>query len=132
MIIKITFKDNDFTQVLEEFFDKPVLSGFNYCLEKYSIDDDPETLNTYRKLSILIKGYLHKLKDENNFSKEDKKHLIAILKESILDFIKDNYAEDFEYLSKELIITTQKSVTDHWENGEMIYYFPTHDKYITM
>ena len=132
MIIKITFNDNDFTQILESFFDSPLFSGLNYCLKKYSVDDEPETLNTYRNLSVLIETYLHKLQDEKNFTKEDKKHFIEILKESILDFIKDRYRDNLEYLSKQLTIRIQDSVTDHWENGEAVYYFPTHDKYITM
>lgn len=132
MIIKITFNDNDFTQVLECFFDRPLFSGLNYCLKKYSVDNAPETLNTYRNLSVLIENYLHKLQDEKNFTEEDKTHFIEILKESLLDFIKDRYSKDLDYLSKQLTITIQNSVTDHWENGETVYYFPTHNKYITM
>lgn len=132
MIIKATFSDNDFTQVLEKFFNKPLFSGFSYCLNKYKIDNSSEVIRKYMDLSKEIDKYLKGLQDDIKFTTKVKQRFIDILKESILDFIKDRYSEDFDYLSKQLTITLQNNVSDHWENGETVYYFPTHDKYITM
>lgn len=132
MIIKATFNDNDFTQVLEKFFDKPFFSGISYCLNKYKTDNSSEIIRLYVDLSTEIDKYLKGIQDDIKFTPKVKQRFIDILRESILDFIRDKYSADYDYLSKQLTITIQNSVTDHWENGETVYYFPTHDKYIKM
>lgn len=51
-------------------------------------------------LSKEIDKYLKGLQDDIKFTTKVKQRFIDILKESILDFIKDRYSEDFDYLSK--------------------------------
>lgn len=131
MIIKFTFNDNDFTQILENFFSEQNLNSVMYYLKRFEKDDDIETLKNYRKYSNLIREYANKV-SENTINDVEIAEFIKILKDSITDYISDKYKENLEYLSKSLNISIQKSLTDKWENGEVVYYFIRCDKYIVM
>lgn len=131
MIIRATFNDNDFTQVLEEFFDGPLFLNVKYCLEKYR-GDSKEDLTKYFELNEEIESFLRKFQDDEKLSQGEKDRFVHILRDSLTDYINDKYEEDAEYLCEELELKLQKSVTDKWENGEVVYYFTGCDKYITM
>lgn len=131
MIIKVTFNDNDFTQILENFFSEQNLNSVMYYLKRFEKDDDIETLKNYRKYHKLILEYTNKI-SENTINDVEIAEFIKILKDSITDYISDKYKENLEYLSKSLNISIQKSLTDKWENGEVVYYFIRCDKYIVM
>lgn len=132
MIIKATFNDNDFTQVLEQFFEQPLFLGMLYCLNKWKDNTNDEILKKYLDTHTEIENYLHIIQDEKQFTEIKRFRFIIILRDSIKDWLKDNYAEDYEYLSKELHIEMVSTITDRWQNGEVVYYFPTADKFITM
>lgn len=131
MIIKFTFNDNDFTHILENFFSEQNSNSIMYYLKRFEKDDDIETLKNYRKYSNLIREYANKV-SENTINDVEIAEFIKILKDSITDYISDKYKENLEYLSKSLNISIQKSLTDKWENGEVVYYFIRCDKYIVM
>lgn len=132
MIIKATFNDNDFTQVLEQFFEQPLLLGAVYCLKKWKNNTDIETLRKYRDIQVEMESYLHIIQDEQQFTPNKRGRFILILRNSIKDWLKDKYPDDYDYLSKALDVEFVKSATDEWQNGEIVYYFPAADKYITM
>ena len=132
MILKITFNDNDFTQVLEEYFEEPIFGNIidmvTRAVEKKNTELQEIYLKKYKRADILRR----KCNYDDGLNKEEQVEYISLLKESILEFIRTKYPEDLEYLEDELKITVQKSVTDHWENGEVIYYFTMHDVCIRM
>lgn len=132
MIIRATFNDNDFTQVLEQFFEQPLFLGVLYCLNKWKDNTYIETLKKYRDTQVEMESYLHIIQDEKQFTPNKRGRFILVLRESIKDWLKDIYPDDFDYLSKELRVEFISSVTDKWQNGEVVYYFPTTGKYITM
>lgn len=132
MIIKATFNDNDFTQVLEQFFEQPLFTGIYYSLNKMKDNNDSQMLRKHIDLHEEIDEYLHIIQDEQQFTPNKRGRFILILRNSIKDWLKDKYPDDYDYLSKELHVEFVKSVTDEWQNGEIVYYFPTADKYITM
>ena len=106
--------------------------NLKYCLKKYSNSEDIIDIKKYCDTSKKIDKYLRMIQDEKKFNKEQEKDFINILKESILDYIKDMHNEDYEYLAEELDVKIQNSISDKWENDEVVYYFPMHDTFITM
>ena len=132
MILKATFKDNDFTEVLEDFFEQPLFLGILYCLNKWKDNTDSEILKKYRDTQIEMQAYLHIIQDEKQFTPNKRGRFITILRDSIKDWLKDNYPDDYNYLSNNLHIEFVTSIKDKWQNDEVVYYFPTADKYITM
>lgn len=132
MIIKVTFNDNDFTQVLDEFFAGSLMINLTYCAEKYTKDESEENIRKYVEIRKEADKYMHLICEGKVFTEDEEIGFKEMLRKSILDYVRTNYDEDYDYLSDELVITLQNSVTDHWENGEVLYYFPMHDKYIIM
>ena len=65
MIIKATFHDNDFKNVLEGFFNKGLY--LMLCYVKKGLTDSSEDLKTYKDISIKIDDYCEKIQDEKSF-----------------------------------------------------------------
>ena len=123
MILRITFNDNDFTQIIEKFLETHICFGIRYILEKYIPDNSKEAVAKFCEISKKIDKYVSKLASYEKFNPTEEEDFINILKESLLDYIKDHYPDDYEYLCKELKIKLLNSMTDKWENGEAVYYF---------
>lgn len=144
MIIKYTFNDNDFTQIIEKYLDEfgPFYS-FSY-----------PTLQTYNRFKDLVEqynDYNDKYTEDKDLSKEEfdimKKELLTLLKISFTQYISnikpnsnwrtpgfdaEHLQEDKEYILNHIKISLVKSIPDQWENGEIVYYIPGSMKYITI
>lgn len=68
----------------------------------------------------------------NDLDQEESKRFLSYIKISTLEFIKDNYQDDYIYLSDNFKVAIKKSVEDKNYNGEIVYYFLTNNVYITM
>ena len=125
MIIETTFNDNDFTHILDEYW-----SRFRFVNYYYGLDgiEDPAV---YRDLRIDMESLIEKAV-YNGLDQEESKRFLSYIKTSILEFIKDNYRDDYIYLSDNFKVAIKKSVEDKNYNGEIVYYFLTNNVYITM
>ena len=134
MIIRVTFHDNDFERPLIGFFSKGLYGALGWANKELRGKEDPtpNELLLYKETSILIDKYLGMIQDEKEFSIEDKSQLKALIEKAFKLYLNTLYQESAEYLIKSLDISLIDKVEDKWENGEVLYYFPMHDKYIVM
>lgn len=126
MIIRATFNDNDFTQILEAYFYK--FKFCNYNLYYKNCKDLKEYVDKSIKSADLIRKITF---ETDKMTKEELKQFINIIKESIEEYLLVNYKTDYDYLVKHLKVSLLKSCSDKWENGEVVYYFINKDKYFT-
>ena len=144
MIVKYTLKDNDFTQVIEEYlkefgpfyaFNYPTFEGvkkFKNLLEKYDNYRD----KYYEDKDITLEEF-----------KEIKSKLLVILKANFIQYISNiapnsNWSTDGinakelqdnkEYILNNIKVTIVTNIPDQWENGEVVYFITNGGKYITM
>ena len=144
MIIKYTFNDNDFTQVIEKYLDEfgpfysfnyPTFEGikhFKNLLEKY--DDYKDKYNEDKDITL------------EEF-KEIKSKLLVILKANFIQYISNigpnsNWSTDGidakelqdnkEYILNNIKIKIVNNIPDQWENREVVYFVTNNQKYITM
>ena len=131
MIIRMTLNDNDFTQKIERFA-KNLFDRLYWAKDVSFYDND------YSKWYQAYKAQeeLQKLLNPNitdSLTDEDK---IAIKAKVFLewwDFVDGlNFKEDTKkYLKKDFECSISYDFKDKWENGEVVYYFTTNQKYIT-
>lgn len=125
MIIETTFNDNDFTHILDEYWSRFRFVNYYYGLDRI---EDPAV---YRDIRIDMESLIEKAV-YNDLDQEESKRFLSYIKTSILEFIKDNYQDDYIYLSDNFKVAIKKSVEDKNYNGEIVYYFLTNNVYITM
>ena len=130
MIIKITFKDNDYTQLIERYLDSKdghSFTSFSRILNHWLSEEDysmvMSTSNTRELFMDYIRNGIKKL------SLTDKLAFEEMLYTEFMDWLKEN-STSYDYLKDSLKITITNKMTSKWENGEMVYYFPSQHKYI--
>ena len=130
MIFRITVNDNDFTDVLEKFAN-------NLFDRIYWAKDKPEMDSTewYEKI-YKPKQEIQKLMNPNitsNLTDEDKVVLRAAVFLEWCDYVDNlpNRDNTKEYLKKNFEVSVGFDFTDKWENGEVVYYFTTNQKWIS-
>lgn len=127
MIIKTTFNDNDFTNILEKYWDRFMFDNY------YKAVEDIEDLRLYRDLRIDMEELLKKaIYNEADLTAKEESQFEDYIKQSILAFVKKRYPSNLDYLKDQLYVNTRLTVKDKDENGEVVYYFLKHQKYITM
>ena len=127
MIIKTTFNDNDFTNILEKYWDRFMFDNY------YKAVEDIEDLRLYRDLRIDMEELLKKaIYNETDLTAKEESQFEDYIKQSILAFVKKEYPSNLDYLKDQLYINIRLTVKDKDENGEVVYYFLKHQKYITM
>lgn len=144
MIIKYTFNDNDFTQVIEKYLEEfGPFYAFNYNMYN--------GLDEFKKLLSQYDDYMDKYSEDKGLTKEEfnklKNKLLIILKDNFTNYINNirinsNWHTDGlnaidlqnskNYILKNIKIKIVKSIPDQWENGEVVYYITSNQKYITM
>lgn len=127
MIIRTTFKDNDFTYILERYW-----SNFWFC-NYYKSIRKLKNGNEYENKSEEADNLLSKaLFKESEMTLKDIRLFINIIKDSILAYIEEFYEEDYDYLKKKLIVSAKTILKDKNENEEVVYYLLKNKKVITM
>lgn len=137
MIIRMTLEDNDCTQDIEKFAKK--LFDRLYWSKDVSFYD-----NDYTKWyqAYKVQEELQKLLNPNitqSLTDEDKMTIRAKVFLEWFDFVDSlnlkEYGEDEarikEYMRKNFDCSVSYDFKDKWENGEVVYYFTTNQKYIT-
>lgn len=130
MIIKATFHDNDYKNVLEGFFSKGLY--LMLCYIKEGLSESKEDTILYVRYSNTIDKYCKMIQDEKIFEKHTQQDLLNMLGDAFNKYIEENYSNTAKYLKEHLELEIIDSVNDKWENGEVLYFFPMHDKYIIM
>ena len=122
MIIRVTFHDSDYTQIIKTYFTRFKFCNYNYYYKNC------KDLTEYRDKSIESEDLLKKVIFESSkLTEEDKSRFVDIIKESIKEWLKVNYNEDYNYLIKNLDVSYRNVCTDDDENGEVVYYFTNKD-----
>ena len=131
MIIRVSFNDNDFQELLESQFRYGLSTVFLTVKSQYVNSESEEDLKKYKEVNILQDNILHKINTENKLTLDEKEQLINIIKEAYKIEIETKYKRsNKEYLLKSLDVKIISSYKDKWENGEVLYYFSTPDTYI--
>jgi len=136
MIIEYTLKDNDYTQVIEQYLEEygPFLAIFFSTIDEHiefkkdvaRYDDlknnSPEQKELRTKLNKILKqkfkAYINSIAENSNWNTG------AITAKELID--------SRPYILKNIKIKIVHSITDKWQNGEIVYYFTSNMKYITM
>lgn len=127
MIIKTTFSDNDYTQILEEYWDNFWFKNY------YNVVKDIEDPNKYKDIRIDMEELLEKVfYNEDTVTVKEMQRFENYIKESILLYIKEFHSDEYDYLKEQLFVNIRLSIRDKNENGEVVYYFLKQKKYITM
>ena len=137
MIIRITVNDNDFTEYLEQFasgLNSRLLNLVNLVSEDAPID---EKLNahidwdkTFKLLNPNCTNYHNITENDKAFMKQQVNIAWSLF---INKHITNEDAEDdgLKYFLDNFECTVGYDFKDMWENGEVVYYFTTNQKYIT-
>ena len=144
MIIRTTFSDNDYTHLLEKYWDRFLFDNCYSALEELGKKDDEESIRLWvtkhKRIEELIEKSIY---NEDKITDNDVKEFEDLIKESIIAYVDkvyiDNdvyslseYANIIEYLEKSISVKIKKQLKDTDENGEVVYYLPKAQKYITM
>lgn len=118
MIVKTTFKDNDYTSLLEKYWDK-----FLFCNSRCAINklEDREYVDASIELDDLLKKVIYQ---EDQLTVKELKRLTEIIKDSIIEFLKLKKLDEstIKYLTKQLEVHTEFNIEDKDLNGEVVYY----------
>lgn len=123
MIIKLTVRDNDFSELLESFANRMFyLNIRNKLLEDMTTEEKSAEIDRMLAHEDILQ-LINPNNDQEITTKEAAK-IIEYIKEQFADFLigRKVSSSTQDYLNKNLQITIQKSFTDRWENGEMIYW----------
>lgn len=136
MIIEYTLKDNDYTQVIEQYLEEygPFLAIFFSTIDEHIEfkkdiarydnlkNNSPEQKELKSKLTKTLKqkfkAYINSIAENSNWNTG------AITAKELID--------SRPYILKNIKIKIVHSITDKWQNDEVVYYFTSNMKYITM
>lgn len=129
MIIRLTVNDNDFTQELEKFADSLFMKMLEIdCAEDASLE---EKLNAHKRWEEVFR--LLNPNVTTQLGKEDKIFLKAALVLKWHKFVDTLQKSDHtkKYLKDNFSVSFSFQFKDQWENGEVLYYFTTAQKWLT-
>lgn len=138
MIIKLTFQDNDFTQVLKTYLECYFLM---YKAEKLYPDTSSQGLKEFKRFANLSDSMFRKIHSSSKLTKQDKEDLYNLLKEDLTCWIKNKAtfedgtpltSQEIKYCLENLQIELFNKIGSQWENGESIYYFCAQGKTLIM
>ena len=89
MILKITFNDNDYQNVLENIGESMFGLYSYYRTTRLANKDDEVSLKEYVENSKLFDKYLGMIQDEEQFTKQQKLQFIVLIKKKIEAYIED-------------------------------------------
>lgn len=135
MILKFTFNDNDFTQIIEKFFEE---GGFFNGNNFNTISNFVSFKHNITKYSEIVN-----IEDKNKLGKEIIDTIIKSFEIYIVNinpnsnwntvgFTAKDLAESKPYILDNLKVSIVNEISDKWQNGEVIYYFTSNNKYLTM
>lgn len=142
MIIKYTFNDNDFTQIIEKYLEE--YGPFGRWVPGGNVDRITDLMEIYNKHNDKYNEEKELSKEafltmKNELLKELYHHFIAYINNiqensswNTDGFIAKDLIENKEYIIDNIKINLVKSIPDQWENGEVVYFITSNEKYVTM
>lgn len=122
MIIKVTFFDNDYGEILEEI-GKEWQGAFHLMWCAKSAPDLPRYIKTEPLWSTVIRNPNYRKRELMNINGSDYTEIINIIKEWIHTWLKIHYTSESESLINTLHVSLTMDFDDDWQNGENLYYF---------
>lgn len=144
MIIRTTFNDNDYTHLLEKYWDRFLFDNCYSALEELRNKDDDESVNLWvtkhKKIESLIEKSIY---HDDKMTSSDISEFENLIKESIIAYVDkiylgsdvynaDEYLNILEHFEESINVNIKKQIEDKDENGEVVYYLTKSQKYITM
>ena len=133
MIIRLTVKDNDFTEYIEPYM-KNFVSYIRELTSEFDMGENPtfEQLHSWRQRDKEVNRVMNP-----NMSiiltDNDKKFIIEQVKRTFNIYFSNRFEQDtVEYLMRSLDVKVLVRMEDKWENGEVFYWFQHADKYIIL
>ena len=127
VIIRATFNDNDYTDILTEYFDRFIFDHYYYGL------DDIKDLKEYKDKRIQAEELIEKaVYEPEKMTEEEKKVFIDRVVDSIKVTVTKYYGGHLKDLVNKIDVKIVSNVEDKWENGEVVYYFLNIQKYLEM
>lgn len=142
MIIKYTFNDNDFTQIIEKYLEE--YGPFGRWVPGGNVDRITDLMKIYNKHNDKYDEEKELSKEafltmKNELLKELYHHFIAYINNiqensswSTDGFTTKDLIENKEYIIDNIKISLVKNIPDQWENGEVVYFIASNEKYVTM
>lgn len=125
MIIKMTVKNNDFTDIIEAFADK--FYGFGFSNMATDVNTSQEEI---AELSKMDTEYIMLMKPRNSrLSRKEKRLLISYIKKLFNHYIRNNEARD--YLTKNFKVSIIYIYKDKYEHDENVYFFSSNGRHLT-
>lgn len=117
MILRVTVNDNDFSLEIKNILENIKTSIYDYFIRN-NVDFD-----TYRKFNLLINpnASIKKTDAEKQFVVD----IVTKVFKSVIQRVETD--NNIKYYEKHLDIRIVDCYTEKWENGEVLYYFSTHD-----
>ena len=136
MIIEFTFRDNDFTQVIEKFLDDHELFNENNFKSSNDYLYFKDSISSYDQLPIVFpKRESKKIELKKTIKDVFIKYLNNINDKTVWlteDMTTQDLIESRKYLLDNLMVNVIDVVPDQCKNGEYVYYFTSNIKYITL
>lgn len=144
MIIRTTFNDNDYTMLLENYWDRFLFDNCYSALENLEGKNDNKNIKLWVSKHKKIENLINKsIYNEKEMTSDEIKEFEDLIKESIISYIDKRYlgsdmynAEEYfnmlNYLEESLRVDFKEEIKDQCENGEVVYYFLRLQKYLTM
>lgn len=143
MIIRMTVNDNDFRDVLESFckslfIDLWTGNGYTISSKGYSIEQEIERFHHTLDVQALLNP-----NNDHNLTKEEKELLCDDIKVLWNNFVIEHLKQIHTYFDEDAILSASDYLIrsfrvdiwfrffDKFENGEVVYYFTTNQKFIT-
>lgn len=127
MIIRATFNDNDYTDVLTEYFDRFMFDHYYYGIN--DIEDPKEFKEKRIQAEEILEKAVYK---PNELTDEEKKIFINRIVEGLKITVTKYYGGYLKHLIENIDVKIVDSVADKDENGEVVYYFLSKQLYIEM
>lgn len=133
MIIRLTVRDNDFTEQIERYMKNFVLY-IREMMPEQDLGENPTFEQVYawrlrdKKINSIMNPNI-----TSTLTDKDKKYIVQQVKNTFATFCDNHFDEDTaEYLKKKLDVRVLSRMEDKWENGEVLYWFQHADKYIVL
>lgn len=127
IIIRATYHDNDYTHLIENYFEKFLFKNYYTKIN----DLQPEEYRVQRiESEELLTNAVYK-----TLTEEEKQKFIKYIKEGLALYIHYNKADincSVDYVEENLDVTIIESLTPDNENGEVVYYILACQKYLTL
>ncbi len=117
-ILKLTVKDNDFTEWIEEFAKDMAVTGIYLKHAKAGL----VTLEEQREMICDLDRFRELFYNTDEFTDEVTTELVALITKNWAKFVRDKAETQhcIDYLIDNFEIKVQKSFTPRWMNGEVV------------